>query len=137
MTTTNNARIQGRARELIQAPNFCVVSCLRPDGGPDAVVTWIDVDGDDLLLNTADGRRWPGFVRNDPRVALTVINMENPYEYVTVRGRVAGETTDGADEHIDAMAKKYLGEDRYPFRQPGEVRVVFRVEPESVSVHGG
>ncbi len=67
---------------------------------------------------------------------MTVQNMENPYEYVTIRGRVVERTHDGADEHIDALAKKYLDQDSYPYRQPGEQRVILRVEPESVLVNG-
>ena len=82
------------------------------------------------MLNTAEGRAWPRNLERDPRVTLTVQNMENPYEYLEVRGRVAERTHDGADEHIDALAKKYLGQDSYPYRQPGEQRVIIRVEPE-------
>ena len=83
------------------------------------------------MLNTAEGRAWPRNLERDPRVTLTVQNMENPYEYVEVRGRVAERTHDGADEHIDALAKKYLDQDSYPYRQPGEQRVIIRVEPDA------
>jgi PPOX class probable F420-dependent enzyme len=128
--------IEGRAEELLKAKNFCVVSTLRPDGSVHAAPTWIDVQDGRPLMNTADGRVWPRNLERDPRVTLTVQNMENPYEYVTVRGRVAERTTDGADEHIDALAMKYLGQESYPYRQPGEQRVIVRVDPEYVHVYG-
>jgi len=88
------------------------------------------------VLNSAEGRAWVRNVERDPRVTLTVVNGENPYEYVEVRGRVAERTHDGADAHIDAMAKKYMGVDEYPLRQPGEQRVIIRVEPEHVHAFG-
>jgi PPOX class probable F420-dependent enzyme len=128
--------IEGRAEELLKAKNFCVVSTLRPDGSVHAAPTWIDVQDGRPLMNTADGRVWPRNLERDPRVTLTVQNMENPYEYVTVRGRVAERTTDGADEHIDALAMKYLGQESYHYRQPGEQRVIVRVDPEYVHVYG-
>jgi PPOX class probable F420-dependent enzyme len=85
-------------------------------------------------LNSAEGRAWPRNLARDPRVTLTVQNMQNPYEYVEIRGRVSERTHEGADEHIDALAKKYLGVDTYPQRQPGEQRVIIRVEPEHVYI---
>ena len=89
------------------------------------------------VLNSVEGRAWARNLERDPRITLTVQNMENPYEYVEVRGKVAERTHDGADEHIDALAKKYLGVDSYPYRQAGEQRVIIRVEPEHVHVNGG
>ena len=76
-------------------------------------------------------------MERDQRITLEVQNMENPYEYAEIRGRVAERTREGADEHIDSMAKKYLGQDTYPYRQPGEQRLIIRVEPEYVKVMGG
>ena len=81
-------------------------------------------------LHTAEGRKWPRNPERDPRVTVTVQNHENPYEYVEIRGRVAQRTHDGTGEHIDALARKYLGQDAYPSRRPGEQRVIIRVEPE-------
>ena len=90
------------------------------------------------MLNTAEGRAWPRNLERDPRVTLTVQNMENPYEYLEIRGRVAERTgTEGADAHIDSLAKKYMGVDEYPMRQPGEQRIIIRVEPDHVNVWGG
>jgi PPOX class probable F420-dependent enzyme len=128
--------LDDRDRELLEAKNFVHVSTLRDDGTIQTVPVWCDVEDSEVVLNTADGRQWPENLRRDGRVTLTVQNFENPYEYVTITGRVAGETTEGADEHIDAMAKKYLGKDEYPFRQPGEQRVIFRIVPERVQRSG-
>jgi len=128
--------IEGRAEELLKAKNFCVVSTIRSDGSVHATPTWVDVQDGRPVLNTAEGRTWPRNLQRDPRVTLTVQNMENPYEYVTIRGRMAQRTTEGADEHIDALAMKYLGKESYPDRQPGEKRVIVRVDPEHVHVYG-
>jgi PPOX class probable F420-dependent enzyme len=131
-----SATIEGRSEELLQAKNFCNVSTIRSDGSVHAAPVWVDVQDGRPVLNTAEGRAWPTNLERDPRVTLTVQNMDNPYEYVAIRGRVAERTHEGADVHIDAMAKKYLGQDTYPFRQPGEQRVIIRVEPEEVHVWG-
>jgi PPOX class probable F420-dependent enzyme len=129
--------IEGRAEELLKAKNFCVVSTIRPDGSVHALPTWVDVQDGRPVMNTAEGRAWPRNLERDPRVTLTVQNMENPYEYVTIRGRAAERTRSGADEHIDALAMKYLGQESYPYRQPGEQRLIVRVDPEFVHVYGG
>ncbi len=129
--------IEGRADELLKAANFCNVATLRPDGSVHAAPAWVDVENGQPVLNTAEGRAWPRNLERDPRVTLTVQNHENPYEYVAIRGRVAAREHDGADEHIDKLAKKYLGQDTYPYRQPGERRLIIRVDPEQVHVYGG
>lgn len=128
--------IEGRAEELLQAKNFCVVSTIRPDGSVHAAPVWVDVQGGRPVVNTAEGRSWPENLKRDPRVTLTVQNMENPYEYLSVRGRVTEQTHDGADAHIDSLAMKYLGQESYPYRQPGEQRVILRVDPDYVHVNG-
>lgn len=133
MSTT----IEGRAEELLKAPNFCNVSTLRPDGSIHAVPVWVDVQDGKPLLNSAEGRAWPRNLERDHHVTLTVQNIENPYEYVMIRGLVSSLTHDGADEHIDQLAMKYLGQETYPYRQPGEVRVIIRVDPDYVHVNGG
>ena len=131
------ATIEGRSEEILRAPNFCNVSTFRRDGTIHGVPVWVDVQEGRPTLNSAEGRAWPRNLERDPRVTLTVPNWENPYEYVEIRGRVAERTHEGADEHIDALAKKYLGADTYPFRQPAEQRVIIRIEPEYVHTHGG
>ncbi len=129
--------IEGRGAELLEAKNFCHVATLRADGSVHDVPVWVDIENGRPVLNTAEGRAWPRNLERDPRITLTVQNMENPYEYREVRGRVAERTHDGADEHIDSLAKKYLGQDTYPYRQPGEQRVIIHVEPEVAKVWGG
>ena len=126
-------KIEGRAKELLDAPNFGVVVTLREDGTPHANPTWISSDDGKVALNSAEGRAWVANVRRDPRITLTVLNHENPYEYVEIRGRMVEDTHEGADEHINSLSKKYLGEDEYPFRKPGEQRLIFRIEPERVT----
>jgi PPOX class probable F420-dependent enzyme len=132
MSTT----IEGRAEELLKGKNFCHVATLRVDGTVHGVPVWIDVQGGLPTLNTAEGRAWPRNLERDARVTRTVQNMENPYEYVEIRGKEAERTHDGADAHIDALAKKYLDADTYPLRQPGEQRLIIRVAPERVKVYG-
>ncbi len=131
MSTT----IEGRPEELLKGKNFCTVATLRGDGTVHGAPVWIDTQDGLAVLNTAEGRAWPRNLERDPHVTLTVANSENPYEYVEIRGHVAERTHDGADEHIDAMAKKYLDQDSYPYRQPGEVRVIIRVAPDHVYVN--
>jgi PPOX class probable F420-dependent enzyme len=131
-----STKIEGRAEELLRGTNFCHVSTLRADGSIQTAPVWVDVQDGLPVVNSAEGRAWPRNLERDPRVTLTVQNMENPYEYVEIRGRVAERTHDGADEHIDSLAKKYLGKDEYPYRQPGEQRVIIRVEPEHTHVVG-
>jgi len=131
-----SVRIEGRAEELLRARNFCHLATLRPDGSVHGVPVWVDVQDGLPVLNSAEGRAWPRNLERDPRVTLTVQNMENPYEYVEIRGRVVERTHEGADEHIDALAKKYLDKDEYPGRKPGEQRVIIRVEPEHARLWG-
>ncbi len=128
--------IDGRARELLEAKNFCHVGTIRSDGTPHVVPVWVDTDGEHVVLNSAEGRLWVRNADRDPRITCTVANSENPYEYVTISGRVSERTHDGADDHIDSMARKYLDADTYPFRSPDEQRVIFRIEPGIVRVHG-
>jgi PPOX class probable F420-dependent enzyme len=130
-------KIEGRAKELLEGKNFADVATLRTDGSVQTSPVWIDVQDGRAVLNSAEGRAWPRNLERDPRVTMTVQNLENPYEYVSIRGRVVERTHEGADEHIDALAKKYLDQDSYPFRQPGEQRVILRVEPEHVHTNSG
>jgi PPOX class probable F420-dependent enzyme len=130
-------QLEGKARELLEGRNFCHISTLSKSGRPQINPIWVDTDNGHVVVNSAEGRAWPENVRRDPKVTLCVTNQENPYEYVTIWGRVVEEDHDEADDNINALAKKYLGEDEYPFRQPGEKRVLFRIEPEKVRVSSG
>lgn len=123
-------------KDRLAKPIFVHLTTLMPDGSPQTSPVWIDIDGDTLLVNSAQGRVKDKNMRRDPRVALSATNPDNPYEALMVRGKVTNITTDGAVAHIDRMAKKYLGKDKYPFGQPGEVRVLYRIEVQHVNSMG-
>ena len=123
-------------RKLLEGKNFAHLATLMPDGSPQVSAVWVDYDGKHVLVNTAEGRQKPLNLRRDPRVAISIVDQENPYVSATIRGRVVELTHDGADAHIDKMAKKYLGQDTYPFRAPGEQRLIVKVEAERVSTMG-
>jgi len=127
------AKIPDGVKKLLEAPNFAHLATLMPDGSPQVSTVWVDFDGKHILVNTAEGRQKPRNVRRDPRVAVSIYNQENPYSSAIVRGRVVEVTHDGAEEHIDRMAQKYLGRSVYPYRQPGERRLIFKIEPDHVS----
>lgn len=114
---------------------FGYVATVMPDGAPQVTPVWVDYDGTYVIFNTAKGRVKERNLRRDRRVALTISDPSNPYRYIQVRGR-AELSEEGADEHIDRLAKKYLGMDKYPSRQPGEVRVIVRITPEAVQTWG-
>ena len=120
-------------RDLFTKKSFAHLATLMPGGQPQVTPVWVDYDGRHILINTAVGRQKDKNLQRDGRVALSMIDPENPYRYLEVRGRVAERTSEGAEQHIDKMAKKYLGQDKYPYRQPGEVRVVYSIEPEHVT----
>lgn len=115
---------------------FANLATLNADGTPQVTPVWFDWDGSRLRINTAKGRLKDKNLRRTPAVALSIMDPDNPYRYVQVRGRVAAVTESGADAHIDALSKKYLGQDRYPYRKPGEVRVIFTIAPARVQTMG-
>jgi PPOX class probable F420-dependent enzyme len=120
-------------KAVLKKPVFVHLATVMPDGSPHASPVWVDIDGDTIVINTAQGRVKDKNMRRDPHVAISVTDPDNSYSTLMVRGKVTKFTTDGADDHIDKMAKKYLGKDKYPFRKPGEVRVIYRIEPRVVS----
>jgi PPOX class probable F420-dependent enzyme len=129
--------LDGRAKELVQDKNFAHVSVPRADGSIQTVVVWADVEDDGrIVLNSAEGRDWPRNLRRAGQATVSVANAENPYEYVAITGTLDGDSHEDADAVIDALAKKYLDADSYPFRKEGEQRVTFRLTPESVVHHG-
>lgn len=117
---------------LFKGKNFAFVASLMSDGGPQITPVWVDYDGKFILINTAEGRTKQRNFERDPRVAVSVVDHANPYNMVTIRGRIVEQTTSGADEHIDKLAKKYLGVDKYPFRSASEKRVILKIKPEKV-----
>jgi PPOX class probable F420-dependent enzyme len=113
--------------DLFQKKAFGAFTTLMPDGSPQTTPVWVDFQDGQVWVNSALGRQKDKNVRRDPRVAVAVADPDNPYRYVEVRGKVKEITENGADEHIDRMAKKYLGQDKYPYRQPGEKRVLYKI----------
>ncbi|HEX6401427.1 MAG TPA: PPOX class F420-dependent oxidoreductase [Actinomycetota bacterium] len=125
--------LDDRARRALAGANFAAIATSMPDGAPHVSTVWIDADGDDVLVNTAEGRVKTENVRRDPRVSISLIDREDPYEQVVIHGTVVDVSTDGADGHIDRLAKKYLGVDAYPWRDAQEQRVILRIRPDRVS----
>ncbi|MBI3768157.1 MAG: PPOX class F420-dependent oxidoreductase [Deltaproteobacteria bacterium] len=115
---------------------YANLATVLPDGSPQVTPVWFDTDGRTIRVNSAKGRWKDRNMRRDGRVALAIMDPSNPYRYVQIRGRVERIAEDGADAHIDRLAKKYLGADTYPFRQAGEVRIIYTIRPERVTTMG-
>jgi PPOX class probable F420-dependent enzyme len=122
--------------DLFEKKAFAHLATIMPDGTPQVTPVWFELDGSEVLINSAKGRRKDMNIRSRPKVALSIQDPENPYRYLEVRGTVVNITEDGGDAHIDKLAQKYLGVDSYPYRQPGEVRVLYRIRPEKFSAYG-
>lgn len=119
-------------KKILKAPAFAHMATINADGSPQVSPVWVDVDGDNVIVNSEEKRLKIRNVERDPRVTLSVQNPENPYSYVEIRGRVTDITEKGASDHIDKMAKKYMDQDKYPYNQPDDVRVLLTIEPERV-----
>jgi PPOX class probable F420-dependent enzyme len=115
---------------------FAHLATVMPDGTPQVTPVWFDMKGDSIRVNTARGRIKDRNMQKNAAVAISIIDPENPYRHLAIRGRIANVTEVGADAHIDSLAKKYLDKDKYPFARPGEVRVIYEIEPTSVSAMG-
>ena len=121
---------------LTKKKAFANLATVNADGTPQVTPVWFDWDGSRLRINPAKGRVKDKNLRRTPSVALTIMDPDNPYRYIQVKGRVANVTESGADAHIDALSKKYTGQDRYAKRTPGEVRVIFTITPDRVQTMG-
>jgi PPOX class probable F420-dependent enzyme len=126
------ASIPDSHADLLTKKAFANLATLNADGSPQVSPVWVDSDGTNILFNTAKGRVKTKNLEREKRVALTIVDPENPYRYVGIQGRVTGMTESGADDHIDKMAMKYMGKEKYPFRAPGEVRVIVTIAPDKV-----
>jgi PPOX class probable F420-dependent enzyme len=112
------------------------LATVMPDGSPQVTPVWFLYRNGKFIVNTARGRVKDRNMTKNARVALSIVDPDNPYAHIAVRGKIANSTEEGADANIDALAKKYLDKDKYPFRQPGEVRVMYEIEPASISTMG-
>ncbi len=130
------AAIPEKYADLFQKKSFAQLATLMPDGSPHVAPGWVDYDGRNIVINSAKGRVKDKNMRRDPRVGIDILDPDNPYRHLSVRGKVIDITESGADQHIDKLAKKYIGQDRYPYRGPGEVRVIYKIEPQHVHVMG-
>ena len=119
--------------DLFTKKSYANIATLMKDGSPQVTPVWVDYDGEFILINTAEGRQKMKNIMRDPRIALSIQDPDDPYRKLIVRGRVIEETEQGADEHIDKLAKKYTGADTYQNRIPGMVRVILKIKPEHVS----
>ena len=131
------AQLTQKARQRLSDPNLGFLATVMKDGSPQVSPIWVDVDGDHIVLNTAKGRTKERNMRRDPRVAISVADKDDPYVKVDIRGRVV-DWVDGdeADAHIDKLAQKYMGKEKYPGHKQDEERVIVRIEPEKISERG-
>lgn len=123
-------------RDLFGKKAFAHLATVDRNNAPQVTPVWCDFDGTHVRINTARGRVKDRNLQRNPHVALSLLDPDNPYRYLQVRGRVAEMTEQGADAHIDALAKKYLGQDKYPWHQPGSTRVIYRIKPHHVVERG-
>ena len=123
-------------KDLFAKKAFAHLGTVMPDGSPQVTPVWCDFDGTHIRVNSAKGRVKDKNMRRNPRVALALQDPDNPYRYLQIRGQVVEINEQGADDHIDSLAKKYLGKDKYPNRRPGEVRVTYTIRPEKAFTMG-
>ena len=119
--------------ELLNKKAFAHLSTIMPDGSPQTTPVWFDFQDDVIRINTAVGRQKDKNMRRSPKVALSIQDPDNPYSYVAIRGEILEKTEKGADEHIDSLAQKYMGIEKYPYRTPTETRIIYKIKPLSVS----
>lgn len=127
------SKLTPKAVQLIEGKNFAHLATISTDGHPHVAPVWVDHEGDIILVNTAVGRVKQKNISKNPHVSISIVDQNNPYERVIVKGKVIAQTKQGADAHIDRLAKKYLGVDKYPNRQPGEERIIIKIEPIRVA----
>lgn len=131
-----NSVIPDKYLDLFRKRAFAGLATLMPDGSPQVTPVWCDFDGDHVIVNSARGRQKDRNLRRDRRVALAIMDPDNPYRYLEIRGKVVDIQEEGAAVHVNKMAQKYLGVEKYPYAQPGEVRVLYKIQPEHTSSMG-
>lgn len=131
------AAIPDRYLDLVQQKKAIAnLATTMPDGSPQVTPVWFDFENGTIRVNTAKGRVKARNMKEGSSVALAIMDPDEPYRYLQVRGKVRKVTESGADDHIDSLTKKYLGKDKYPFRQPGETRVIYEIEPTATQAMG-
>jgi PPOX class probable F420-dependent enzyme len=115
---------------------FANVATVMKDGSPQVTPVWFDYTGGKIRINTARGRVKARTLKQGTSVAMAIMDPDNPYRYIQIRGRVISVSENGANAHIDSLTKKYLGKDKYPYMQPGDVRVMYEIEPTSAQAMG-
>ena len=125
-------KMSDEVRELFEGENYAHVATLMPDGSPQVTPMWVEMRGDRILINTDDGNVKINNIQRDPRVAISIADQGNPYRSAFIRGRVVGVRREGASEHIDRLAKKYMNVDKYPYHDPDQPRAIIEIEPETV-----
>jgi PPOX class probable F420-dependent enzyme len=126
------ATLAGRPEEIIAGKNYASLAIPRRDGTVQTVIVWAHTEDGNITVNSAEGRSWPANLRRAGTATVTVMADGNPFEWVSVTGRVVEDTHDGALEHVNALAKKYIDVDEYPYLAPGEQRIRFVLAPERV-----
>lgn len=127
-----NKILNEKAISLIDGQNFGNLATIMDDGSPQVTPVWINREGDNILVNTAMGRTKQRNILRDQRVAVSIYDQKNPYSMVSIKGHVISQSSQGANEHIDLLAKKYIGKDKYPWGQPNEKRVILKIQPDSI-----
>lgn len=115
--------------------NLLFLATLMNDGSPQVTPVWFNTDGNHILINSAEGRLKDRNMRARPEVAVVIADPATPYRYLQIRGKIVEITREGADQHIDTLAFKYLGQEKYPYRREGEIRVIYKLLPEKVDAH--
>ena len=133
MVTRLPLKLDDHTIKLVEGKNFAFLATIMPNGAPHVAPVWVDREADRILVNTATGRVKQKNATRDPRVAVSVADQDNMYDKVTIRGRVVAQTFEGADAHIDKLAKKYIGKDTYPWRSPTEKRIILEIEASHIS----
>ncbi len=123
-------------KKYLADKNFGHVATLNKDGSPQVSPVWVEFDGKHVIVNSEQSRRKVRNLKRDPRVSISILNGENPYEYIEIRGKVVEITAEGGSEGIDRLAKKYMGVDKYPYNKPEDVRVILKIVPEHVAPAG-
>ncbi len=122
-------KLSQKAIKIIEGKNFGHIGTLLPDGSPHVTPVWVDRESDLVLVNTAMRRVKQKNTARDQRVSISIIDQENPYDRIIIQGRVVGQTNEGAEAHIDKLAKKYTGANKYQMSSPAERRVIIKIEP--------